>query len=67
MRQLATSFLALGAGGQPRAEEAHVRSAVAWLGAAQRASGGGGFAHSYHLLRGWERPYPETTGYILPT
>jgi hypothetical protein len=44
-----------------------VRGAVAWLGTAQRAGGGGGFAHSYHLLHGWERPYPETTGYILPT
>jgi hypothetical protein len=67
MRQLATSLSALGAGGHPRAEETHVRSAVAWLGTAQRAGGGGGFAHSYHLLHGWERPYPETTGYILPT
>jgi hypothetical protein len=34
---------------------------------AQRASGCGGFAHSFHLLRGWQPPYPETTGYILPT
>ena len=67
MRQLATSLSALGASGHPRAEEAHVKSAVAWLGEAQRAGGGGGFAHSYHLLHGWERPYPETTGYILPT
>lgn len=34
---------------------------------AQKAGGGGGFAHSYHLLRGWRPPYPETTGYIIST
>jgi hypothetical protein len=47
--------------------EEHVRSAVSWLAAAQAAAGGGGFAHSFHLFRGWQKPYPETTGYILPS
>lgn len=42
-----------------------MRSAVAWLAAAARD--GGGIAHSFDLRRGWERPYPETTGYILPS
>jgi uncharacterized protein YyaL (SSP411 family) len=27
----------------------------------------GGHAHSYALARGWERSYPETTGYLIPT
>ena len=58
---------AVRAGGQARTDEQHVRSAVGWLRAAQRASAGGGFAHSFNLLRGWEKPYPETTGYILPS
>jgi hypothetical protein len=53
--------------GRARTDEEHVRSAVAWLDAAQRASGGGGFAHSFSLTRGWEEPYPETTGYLLPS
>ena len=47
-------------------DAAHLRLGVAWLLAAQRA-GGGGFAHSYHVLDGWQPAYPETTGYILPT
>jgi hypothetical protein len=71
MRTLATSARGLWhtvrAGGQARADERHVRSAIGWLGAAQRAGAGGGFAHSFNLLRGWEKPYPETTGYILPS
>ena len=47
-------------------DETHLRLGAAWLLAAQRA-GGGGFAHSYHVLDGWQPAYPETTGYILPT
>jgi hypothetical protein len=48
-------------------DEVHINTAAAWLLGAQRAGGGGGFAHSFHLLRGWQPPYPETTGYIVPT
>ena len=44
----------------------HARAAVAWLLRAAKV-GGGGFAHSLHLVRGWLPAYPETTGYILPT
>ncbi len=44
----------------------HMRLAGDWLLAAQEA-GGGGYAHSYHLLKGWMPPYPETTGYIIPS
>jgi hypothetical protein len=40
-------------------------AALDWLPMAQRACGGGGFAHSFHLLQGWRPAYPETTGYIV--
>lgn len=50
-----------------RAEADHLNAALDWLLVAQRAGGGGGFAHSFHLLRGWGAAYPETTGYILQT
>jgi len=42
-------------------------AAADWLLEAQRAGGGGGYAHSFHFLNGWQPAYPETTGYILPT
>ena len=48
-----------------RADADHLGAALDWLLVAQRAGGGGGFAHSFHLLRGWGPAYPETTGYIL--
>ncbi len=28
---------------------------------------GGGSSHSYSPLWGWAKPYPETTGYLIPT
>lgn len=53
--------------GRLESDEKHLRRAAAWLLAAQRATGGGGYAHSYHLATGWKPPYPETTGYIVPS
>lgn len=59
--------------------EPHLVAAIAWLVRAQDAAphgsgGGGGIARAYSLVwhphfrrRGWEPPYPETTGYIIPT
>jgi len=44
-----------------------LRLAGEWLLASHRAAGGRGFCHSYSLARGWGRPYPETSGYIVPT
>ncbi len=41
--------------------------ALRWLCAAQDAAKGGGMARAYSLRSGWELPYPETTGYIIPT
>jgi hypothetical protein len=42
---------------------------VEWLSRAQdhSASGDGGVARHFDLLRGWAGSYPETTGYIIPT
>lgn len=54
-------------GRQVDADDIHLRDGAAWLFEAQRTTGGGGFAHSYHLLHGWQPAYPETTGYIIPT
>jgi hypothetical protein len=38
-----------------------------WLCRAQDASGCGGVSGAYALDTGWLPPYPETTGYIIPT
>jgi len=46
----------------------HLRAAMAWLCAAQDAAGGRGVSAFYDLRSGdWGPPYPETTGYIIPT
>ncbi|MFC6993642.1 prenyltransferase/squalene oxidase repeat-containing protein [Haladaptatus sp. GCM10025707] len=42
-------------------------AAVKWLFKSQDVTGTGGSAASYNLFLGWEAPYPETTGYIIPT
>lgn len=46
--------------------DAHIKSAIDWLCAAQDATTDGGVALRYSLLRGWDASYPETTGYIIP-
>ncbi len=45
----------------------HLILAGEWLMRAQSVNNEGGYAHSYSLIKGWEKPYPETTGYIIPT
>lgn len=45
----------------------HVKEAVEWLCRAQDVSGCRGVARMYDLRSGWGSPYPETTGYIIPT
>lgn len=52
--------------GQPPLHH-NLRAAYEWLCSAQDASGDGGVAGWYDLLRGWAASYPETTGYIIPT
>jgi len=56
------------------AHRPHLIAALEWLARAQDATSGGGIARGYSLTwdpyfghRGWQAPYPETTGYIIPT
>src|ERR1043165_9747760 len=53
----------------------HLQRAITWIKRAQDAVAGGGVSWGYRArvgIRsegkpGWEAPYPETTGYIIPT
>ncbi|MSS71050.1 MAG: hypothetical protein EXS64_06145 [Candidatus Latescibacteria bacterium] len=45
----------------------HLHAALDWLCRAQDATGCGGVSFAYGLKRGWHAPYPETTGYLIPT
>lgn len=47
--------------------EKHIKAAINWLLAAQRANNDGGVAALYSLYEGWHNSYSETTGYIIPT
>jgi hypothetical protein len=43
----------------------HLEATARWL--LRSIVGSGGSAASFSPVRGWSRPYPETTGYIIPT
>jgi hypothetical protein len=53
----------------------HLEAAISWLKRAQDSSNSGGVGWGYRARRpvrtliplGWVAPYPETTGYIIPT
>ncbi|MDP8206666.1 MAG: glycoside hydrolase family 127 protein [Candidatus Electryonea clarkiae] len=45
----------------------HLDEAVNWLCRAHDATGKKGVSAGYMMTRGWQPPYPETTGYIIPT
>ena len=53
----------------------HLEAAIAWIKRAQDSSDMGGVAWGYRARRpvrsdaplGWVAPYPETTGYLIPT
>ncbi len=45
----------------------HLEATMNWLRRAHDASGGEGVSGGYSLIDGWLDPYPETTGYIIPT
>jgi len=64
------------AGGYPadHRHEPHLVAAIDWLVRAGETTLDGGIArgfslrwHPYFGCRGWQPPYPETTGYIIPT
>ncbi len=47
-------------------DDAHLAAAMQWLCRAHDA-GLGGVSAEYRLVGGWGPPYPETSGYIIPT
>ena len=51
----------------PQDARTHLDQTMAWLARAQEQGGGAGVSAGYSLLDGWLPPYPETTGYIIPT
>jgi uncharacterized protein YyaL (SSP411 family) len=51
----------------PKSSLAHLRETMNWLKNAHDASGGRGVSGGYSVIDGWLAPYPETTGYIIPT
>jgi hypothetical protein len=44
----------------------HLDATLDWLTRSQDQTGHGS-AKAYHLLGGWQPPYPETSGYLVPT
>jgi hypothetical protein len=50
----------------PAPRQAIARS-LDWLLEAHRAAAGKGFATHYSLAAAWGPPYPETSGYLIPT
>ncbi len=48
-------------------DERHLRGVLDWLLCSRGVTGTAGFAASYSMKHGWLPPYPETTGYIIPT
>ena len=48
-------------------DDRHLRETLEWLLRSRDVTGTAGFAASYHFRHGWLPPYPETTGYIIPT
>lgn len=45
----------------------HADAALSWLEKSLAATGYRGSSHSWHPLFGWEKAYPETTGYLIET
>lgn len=52
---------------QVRFDDVHILAGLEWLLRAQRVGGNRGYAHSFSFVDGWASPYPETTGYLIPT
>lgn len=44
-----------------------ISKAITWICNAQDACDNGGVPAVYMPIKGWSEPYPETTGYIIPT
>lgn len=48
-------------------DKEHLHAAMLWLSFSQDITGGNGCSGIYSFEEGWHPPYPETTGYIIPT
>ncbi|MBI4579651.1 MAG: hypothetical protein HY718_08120 [Planctomycetes bacterium] len=68
---LITDVTGLTFGGFQSLLAARAEAAANWIVRSIDACGGEGssafYSRIYHPLRGWAPPYPETTGYIIPT
>lgn len=51
----------------PRSADEHLDATMGWLLVAHDKGGRRGVSAGYSVLDGWLPPYPETTGYIIPT
>ncbi len=52
---------------RPHSSRCHLDAAMEWICRAHDQCGGQGVSLGFSLLHGWFPPYPETTGYIIPT
>ncbi|MDQ3635458.1 MAG: hypothetical protein M3405_13250 [Acidobacteriota bacterium] len=52
---------------KPNLTAVHLRETFEWLKNAHDVCDGRGVAGGYSVIDGWLAPYPETTGYIIPT
>ncbi|HEY0427328.1 MAG TPA: hypothetical protein VGC76_05940 [Pyrinomonadaceae bacterium] len=50
-----------------RSTQKHLEETINWLMRAQDNAKSGGVSGGYSVIEGWLAPYPETTGYIIPT
>ena len=50
-----------------RSNKFHLDSTMKWLTSAQDSSETGGIPRAWNVKNKWLDPYPETTGYIIPT
>ena len=56
-----------GARKAPASSRQHLDATMQWLCRAQDRCGGLGVSAGYSFIDGWYPPYPETTGYLIPT
>ncbi len=52
---------------RPQSDGVHLEAAAGWLMKSIEACGGNASSKGYRFLKGWLPPYPETSGYIIPT
>ena len=57
----------LGRRTEPRDNIIHCQAALQWLFRAQDATKLGGVSAEYNFSWGWSLPFPEVSGYIIPT